>query len=255
MNDDIIQCIKLLQERKAEIDVIDRKIDEERTAFEGIVALERKKFEESLNPLKEEVTKLSMDFDTIGQNVVPITLGDLVKELATLSGVDVSNIGIEIKSNVEFWGKNSLNKILELFSYKNIQGRWAVVLTDKSTSNPLFCYKMTFKLNLNAIQADGKTFLAHCMNEIRYDSYLDKYYTILCVGRNRDDIILNIPLNSLFKKDHKGICDEQWYPTDLMMQAVINCVERSQEEEIPKDNVKKRSRKLLDETKKVGVND
>lgn len=244
MNNDIIQCIKLLQERKTEIDVIDRKIDEERTAFEEIVALERKKFEESLNPLKEEVTKLSMDFDTIGQNVVPITLGNLVNELAALSGVDVSNIGVEIKSNVEFWGKNSLNKILELFSYKNIQGRWAVVLTDKSTSNPSFCYKMNFKLNLNAIQADGKTFLAHCMNEIRYDSYLDKYYTILCVGRNRDDIILNIPLNSLFKKDHKGICDEKWYPTDLMRQAVINCVEKSQE----KETSKKRSRKLSDET-------
>lgn len=244
MNNDIIQCIKLLQERKTEIDVIDRKIDEERTAFEEIVALERKKFEESLNPLKEEVTKLSMDFDTIGQNVVPITLGNLVNELAALSGVDVSNIGVEIKSNVEFWGKNSLNKILELFSYKNIQGRWAIVLTDKSTSNPSFCYKMNFKLNLNAIQADGKTFLAHCMNEIRYDSYLDKYYTILCVGRNRDDIILNIPLNSLFKKDHKGICDEKWYPTDLMRQAVINCVEKSQE----KETSKKRSRKLSDET-------
>ena len=244
MNNDIIQCIKLLQERKTEIDVIDRKIDEERTAFEEIVALERKKFEESLNPLKEEVTKLSMDFDTIGQNVVPITLGNLVNELAALSGVDVSNIGVEIKSNVEFWGKNSLNKILELFSYKNIQGRWAVVLTDKSTSNPSFCYKMNFKLNLNAIQADGKTFLAQCMNEIRYDSYLDKYYTILCVGRNRDDIILNIPLNSLFKKDHKGICDEKWYPTDLMRQAVINCVEKSQE----KETSKKRSRKLSDET-------
>ena len=166
MNNDIIQCIKLLQERKAEIDAIDRKIDEERTAFEERVAFERKKFEEALNPLKEEVTKLSMNFDTIGQNVVPITLGDLVNELATLSDVDVSNIGIETKSNVEFWGKNSLNKILELFSYKNMQGRWEILLTDKSTSNPSFCYKMSFKLNLNAIQADGKTFLAHCMNEI-----------------------------------------------------------------------------------------
>ena len=250
MNNDIIQYIEFLQGKKAEIDVIDGKIDEVRTVFEEKVALERKKLEESLNPFKEELAKLSMDFDSVGQNVALITLGDLVKELATLSGIDVSNVGIEIKSNVEFWGKHSLNEILELFSYKNMQGRWEVLLTDKSTSKPSFCYKMTFKLNLNAMQADGKPFLGHCMNEIRYDSSINKYYTILSVGRNRDDIILNIPLNSLFKKDHKGVYDDKWYPTDLMTQAVINCTERSNNEEVSKDTSKKRSRKPSDDVKK-----
>lgn len=245
MNNDIIQYIKLLQERKAEINAIDKKIIEERTAFEEKVTAKRKEFEESLKPLKDNLTRLSGEFDTIGQNTVPISLGELVNELANLRGISASDIEIEIKSNIEFYGKCSLNRILELFRLKNMQGgRWDVILTDKSTNVPSFCYKMTFKLNFDAIQADGKTFFEHCTNEIRHNFYNDGNYTVLCIRKNRNDIILNIPLNSLLKGDYNGVCDEKWYPADLITQAVINCAERASKEEMPKGISKKRSRAL-----------
>ena len=44
--------------------------------------------------------------------------------------------------------------------------------------------------------------------------------------------------------------ESNWYPADLMTQAITNCVEKSQEKDVSKDDVKKRSRKLLDETNK-----
>lgn len=241
MNNDIIQCIKLLQERKAEINAIDKRIIEERIAFEEKVSAERKEFEESLKPLKENLIKLSEKFDVMGQNTVPISLGELVNELADLKGISASDIEIEIKSNIEFYGKCSLNRILELFRLKNMQGaRWDVILTDKSTNIPSFCYKMTFKLNFDAIQADGKTFFEHCTNEIRHNFYNGDNYTVLCIRKNRNDIILNIPLYTLLKGDYNGVCDEKWYPANLMTQAVMNCVEKSYQEETSK----KRSRVL-----------
>ena len=75
-------------------------------------------------------------------------------------------------------------------------------------------------------------------------------YTNLNIKDNIDDLILHMPLGKLLSDSNQG-----WYPDDLMKQAVINCVKKSQEKEVSKDDVKKRSRKLSDETKKVEVND
>lgn len=222
MNNDIIERIKYIQRRKEEIDIIDKKINEERIVFEKQVAQERKKFEETLSPLKEYLNRLSKAFDALGKNIVSIRLGDLVEELAYLIDTDVSNIGVEIKSNVKFCGKTSLDTMSELFSNKKMQSYWDVLLIDESRDYPSFCYQMNFKLDLNEEQADGKTFLEHCSNEIMYDSYLNKCFTILCIGKNRDDIILNIPLNSLFN----SLCTEKWYPNDLIIKAIVNCLER-----------------------------
>ena len=65
--------------------------------------------------------------------------------------------------------------------------------------------------------------------------------TSLNIKDNIDDLILRIPLSKLASDSNAG-----WYPADLMTQAVINCVEKSQEKEASK----KRSRKLSDETNK-----
>ena len=245
MNNDITECIKCLQEKKMTIDAIDGKIDEERTAFEKKVAIERMKFEETLTPLKENSIKLSDEFNTLGQNTVSIRLGDLVNELSKLSQVSVSNIEVKIETNISFWGKHNLKKIAEMLDYIKMQSRWDVVLNDKSMDKQSFCYQMFFKLNLDEVQADGKTLLEHCTYEIKSSDYSDKYYTMLHIDRNIDDIILNIPLRDLAIGNTNAINEGKWYPSDLIMRAVINCVLRTSEEEKFNDGCKKRKLSLL----------
>lgn len=244
MNNDITECIKCLQEKKMAINDINTKINEERTAFEEKIAIERKKFEETLNPLKECSTKLSNEFNTLGQNIVAIRLGDLVNELSKLSQVSVSNIGVKTEINISFCGKHNLREIAEMLDYIKMQSRWNVVFNDKSMDKQSFYYQMFFKLNLDEVQADGKTLLEHCTYEIKSDTFSDKYYTVLHIDRNIDDIILNISLRDLAIGNTDAINEGKWYPSDLIMQAVINCVSRVSEEKI-NSSCKKKKLSLL----------
>lgn len=219
MNNDTIECIRFLQERKEEIDIIDKKIDEEMISFEKSIAVKRKEFEETLNSLKKNLLSLSKELDELENSLIQVRLGDLVKELASLKGIDVSNIEIEIEPSVELFETKNINKLIGLFSNKNMEKYWYVLLTDKSQSCPSFSYQLKFKLN-----------------EEVYKSYINDYYAMLHIKKNRDDIILDIPLKCLLSDD--SIYNKKWYPNDLIVQAISNCYEVSQ-----KDTLKKKKRR------------
>lgn len=245
MNTDITECIKYLQEKKMEIDDVDTKINEERRAFEEKVAIERKKFEDTLTPLKESSAKLSDEFNALGLKTVAIRLGDLVNELSELSQVSVSNIRVKIETNISFCGRHNLKKIAEMLDYLRIKGHWNVAINDKSKDKQSFYYDLSFKLNLDEAQADGKSLLHHCTYEIRPSVFSDIDCTILHIDRDIDDIILNIPLSYLAIGDIDAINGGKWYPSDLIMQAFINCALRVSEEEKLKDSCKKKRLSLL----------
>ena len=203
-----------------------RRLASEREAFEAEQAVKENEFNEKIKLMREETVKLHEKVDSLGKIVASVRLGDLVEELANLARINTSEIKVNAYSNIMIDEADSTEKMYKF---------WDLMLRSSS-----FHYEMALGADLNSKQADGKTFLEHC------SARPIESRTCLNVNINSDDLIVNMPLSYLTGKD-----DFSWYPADLITQAVINCVERSQEKEVSK----KRSRKLSDETKKVEVND
>ena len=200
---------------------LERRLAEERKALEIKENDKYRELEEKLKSMKEEVAKLDETIDSLEKTVVSVRLGDLIEELANLMGISTSDVMVYTYSNI-------IND--EVHTSKEMYNFWDLIL-----HSSLFHYEMTLGADLNSVQADGKMFLEHCTTK------LIEGKTCLNVNINCADLIANIPLSYLTGKDGFS-----WYPADLMIQAVINCVEKNQEKEASK----KRSRKLLDETNK-----
>ena len=203
-----------------------RRLASEREAFEAKQVVKGNEFNEKIKLMREETVKLHEKVDSLGKIVASVRLGDLVEELANLARINTSEIKVNAYSNIMIDEADSTEKMYKF---------WGLMLRSSS-----FHYEMALGADLNSMQADGKTFLEHC------SARPIESRTCLNVNINSDDLIVNMPLSYLTDKD-----DFSWYPADLITQAVINCVERSQEKEVSK----KRSRKLSDETQKVEVND
>ena len=246
MEKNLRQNIEFLKEKKDELETIKKKIDGKRIDFEKTVEEERKKFEDSLKPLKESSNKVSEEFNLLAKNRVSVSLEDLVKELSNLTGISVFETGIKFKTDVGYWGRHNIKKMLELMDSENqrlncMGGNhdrnyyWELRLFANKNEHPYemdkqsFCFEMLFRLNLDEIQADGKTLLEHCTAEIRYDEMQGSHYTVLVINKNIGDIILNLRLDCLVKEDSRERFN-RWYPADLLTQAIINCVERKKEE-------------------------
>lgn len=279
MNDDLRRRIEYLQEKKSEIDAIKTKMDGERFNFDKYFIKEKNDFEvdavikrrtleesiasdrrrlearyrvemyaleEKLKPLKEEYKKLSNILMFLEQSTVSVRLGDLMEELVSLTGIAEPSININTKTKpiFTFSGKCSkeVSKLINTMNH-GFDIEWMVLLHGKRlVRDPIsFTYLIKSTSNLTDIQSDGKTLLEHCAVDIEFDVLMKRYYTNLYVGNNIDDLVLNTLLSDLVREDTAN-----WYPADVITQAVINCVEKSQE----KDVFKKRSRKLSDETNK-----
>lgn len=279
MNDDLRRRIEYLQEKKSEIDAIKTKMDGERFNFDKYFIKEKNDFEvdavikrrtleesiasdrrrlearyrvemyvleEKLKPLKEEYKKLSNILMFLEQSTVSVRLGDLMEELVSLTGIAEPSISINTKTRpiFTFSGKCSkeVSKLINTMNH-GFDIEWMVLLHGKRlVRDPIsFTYLIKSTSNLTDIQSDGKTLLEHCTVDIEFDALMKRYYTNLYVGKNIDDLVLNILLSDLVREDTVN-----WYPADVITQAIINCVEKSQEKEVSK----KISRKLSDETNK-----
>ena len=198
-----------------------RRLAGEREAFEAKQVVKGNEFNEKIKLMREETVKLHEKIDSLGKIVASVRLGDLVDELANLARINTSEIKVDTFSNI---------MIDEADSTEEMYNFWGLMLHSSS-----FHYEMILGADLNSVQADGKTFFEHC------SARPIESRTCLNVNINSDDLIVNIPLSYLTGKD-----DFSWYPNDLITQAVINCVERSQEKEVSK----KRVRTLSEETSK-----
>lgn len=233
MDNDLRNYIKAIFEMRDKIDTIEK-----------VLAEKRANFEKTLTPLKEESAKLSESLESLCDNTIPIRLGDLIEELANLTDINVSSIGIDTESGIILRGKHSIEEIIKTDEVKPkvLSNIWELDLysnKDRKSYNRLeqtFRYTIGLKNNITDIQADGKMFLEHCTARSVNDSH-----TYLEITGDVSALILNIPIGDLIGKS-----SSRWYPADLMTQAITNCVEKSQEKEVSK----KRSRKLSDETSK-----
>lgn len=237
----IYEQIRILKNTKRKLDIIENEIKYKRTQFEKKIELERKEFEESLIPLKENSNKALEELNLLSQTTISVSVRELVEELAILSGINISNIKIQVQTNVAYLGQNKLKRMHELIKIsanhlkyplsKSKQNCWTLSLYEDETicynknTNP-FCYEMTFPLNLDELQADGKSLLEHSNIEIKYDFIKKDYYTIIIIDKKIKDLICNINLNQLISEDFRDENSPRLYSTNLLSQAVINCVEK-----------------------------
>ena len=204
---------------------LEKRLANEKCAFEEKLKDESREFEEKIQLMREECDKVLARISSLGENVVSIRMGDLIEELANLGGISTSDVlvGVYIDINIVVHTIEEMHELVKQGIIKDSNYLFQVA----SSSNLFYC-RMELSTDLSSIQADGKTFLEHCVVVPGMEK------THLNGDVNRDDLIINMPLSKLPIKP------------DIISQAIINCVERSQEKEVSK----KRSRKLSDETNK-----
>lgn len=216
-------------------------VEKERIALEKRLASEKSAFDKKIEDkkaesmkkiwsMREEKDKVNDRIYSLGKNVISIRLGDLIEELANLAGISISDVLVSTNTYIEVRKVYTIEEMCRLMKKGIIKGNNCLLqMTLRSHS---FYWRTELSTDLGSMQADGKTFLEHCVVKPGWIG------TFLSAEINRNDLIINIPLSKL--------------PVgpDIIPQAIINCVERSQEKEASKDNVKKRSRKLSNETNK-----
>lgn len=246
MNGNLMLRIEELQKCRERLANIRADIAKEETDFDEHIKDERRKFEEKIKPMSKEAVKVRNRIYSLEKNVASIRLGDLIDELINLTGIDMSNVMINANAIqlLSLPGNRSeeVSKSLNT-TYGNFRFNHGILISGKGTSPGSLLFRYLIYLNsiLSDVQADGKTLLEHCSVDVEYDTIYKKIFTNLNIKDNIDDLILHIPLSKL-----ESYSDQAWYPADLMMQAIINCVKKSQEKEVSK----KRSKKLSDETNK-----
>ena len=257
--ENIKEYVKYLQTKKEELRSIQNKINGKRANFEKHIEAEKREFEDSLEPLKESSNKACEEFKLLAGNKVSVSLEELIKELSSLTGISILNMGIKIETNIGYWGRNNMRSILKLMnSYNqdlsctgnyNKNNFWGITLfADKNThprkKEQLFCYEMSFKLNLEEVQADGKSLLDHCSVRVYNDDMQGEDYTRLVIEKNVGSLNCTLNLKDLVKDEVTEGYVTRWYPTDLLTQAIINCVERQNKEKKQTSASKIKSRKF-----------
>lgn len=207
---------------------------------------EIEKIEGKIKSMRDEATEVLDRIYSLEMTPVSVRLGDLIDELANLTDIDASNVMINANAiqllSLPGNCSEAMSKSLDAM-YGNFRFNHGILISGDGTlpGSLLFCYLIRYNSKLSDVQADGKTLLEHCAIDVEYNMVDKVNYTNLNIKDNIDDLILHISLGKLLSDSNHG-----WYPADLMMQAVINCVERNKEKEVSK----KRSRKLSDETNK-----
>lgn len=92
---------------------------------------------------------------------------------------------------------------------------------DGDSLTKIFTYLMRLNSKFTDMQPDGRTLLEHCKAVYVYDGRGCSSSTNLIVCENIPGLKVVMPLSYLARED-----DTEWYPNDLMRQAIINCVEK-----------------------------
>ena len=256
MDYDLEKRIEELRQKKEGIVAINSKEAEDRTIFEEEMAIKDKKhreemdvevdaLERSISALKLERERLSKEFKTLCGETVPVRLGDLIEELARLRCIDDTYIRVNIKPIISFDGLHYIDEITKLINtvYYDFTATLEITLacswctgarTGITSISRIFSYLIRTNSKFTDVQADGKTLLEHCDANVIYNTKTGKHSTDLVVSENIKDLVVNISLGHMIRES-----DAEWYPADLITQAVINCVERSQEKEVSKKRSKK----------------
>lgn len=238
---DVKQKVMHLEERKKELLKLKNEIYVRKVIFEREIEESRKKFEESLSDLNKQENSILEEFRLAQEDKVTVTLGELLCELASLKEFNPLDIGIAIETNVTYSGSHNLKKIVKFLNKRDnklqVKPYWQVMLytnTMKKTDITAedFVYMFKFDLNLDELQADGRTLLEHCSTQWGYDYRQGEPTTKLVIDKYIGLISCNISISDLISVENAVYDKDRW----LLAQAIQNCVERQNGQN--KDNIK-----------------
>lgn len=169
--------------------------------------------------------------DLEGIESVKIKFGDLLKELKSMSGHEITDVRLIALSSFA----DPCN-IQETETKMNIFGSRLFIKFDNQT---FIWYLTGFKLfdSLNDLQADGKTLLQHCA--FVNDASMPNGWHDLEVYSNKEDVICHINLENFLNSAHED-------DDNLLEQAVFSLIENNNVlgiEYVKEDEVKLRKTK------------
>ena len=169
-------------------------------------------------------------------NIISISVKDIINELSNLTGIDEDKIGISTTTNIGYWGIYNLDYLVFLINsedqrlgyYKYDKDKYYLVniyakkdLYDYDKKRK-FNFYLKSKLDLNEIQADGKTLLAHSREQLYFDDGRESHYTGIVIDKDVENLNYKVNLEEL-----ENIIDSKdFYPSELFKQAIINYIER-----------------------------
>ena len=160
-------------------------------------------------------------------NIISISVKDIINELSNLTGIDEDKIGISTTINIGYWGIHNFDELIELINTNNQKLGYYPYDKDKyftisiySNNTKKIHYDLKIKLNLNEKQADGKILKEHCREQL----YFVDGPNMHCTGIEIDDIeSLNYNVN--LEELENVIDTKDFYPSELFKQAIINIIE------------------------------
>lgn len=192
----------------------------------------REEFDASIKNLKDELLLKKVELDAMMDYNVVVRFGDLVDELVNLFNFDysVDKINYNISTSVNYYGKKDKNELISLNNnskYRmgyNKDSLYVYLDGTKKTARynyqpKSFSYSFFLPLDLEAIQADGKSLFEHCSVKISKDYY--KKQSSLVVDKNVEDLLLNIDMKTLLNSNKTS-----FFPADMFREAVGRCLEK-----------------------------
>ena len=176
-------------------------------------------------------------------NIINISVKEIIEELSNYTGIDETNIGIFKNIQIGYWGTHSLDKLIKLinseeqklafYPYKKDKYFTVSIFSKKNLHSKdieqKFSYELKFKLDLDEIQANGKTLQENCREQLYFVDGPDMYCTGIVID-NIEDLYYKVNLDELENtKD-----SENFYPNELFKQVIINIIEKRNNKKILK---------------------
>ena len=177
---------------------------------------------------------MSNNIEENNESIISISVKDIMKEISNFTGISEENLGISKNIQIGYWGIHNFLELISLINsenqnlgyYKYDKDKYfdITIYSDKNlysrNFNQQFCYELKFKLDLDEIQADGKTMKEHCREQLYFVDGPDMH----CTGIQIDDIEnLNYKVNL---KELENLEDSKYfYPVELFKNIIINIIE------------------------------
>ena len=208
------------------------------SVYDNDFVSKKKLFAEILERLNDTQILRVKELEELEKTDITISLGSLLAELSYLSGISLYDISVKIDTRISFSGKRSMKEMLELYSKTSLKETSSMQIRIKDTSaKNSFNYIIYFPINMNELQADFKPLVDH-LNVSNYTVFNGYEYTHLVYCGDIVCLNCHFTIKDLELEDKVGI----WYPSNLIKEAIINCIDRKDNHKNVMDKVKERKR-------------
>lgn len=220
--------IKYLEEKKEEIKTFENMIELKKSEFQDSIEKQIKQFEETLKPLEDILTTKKNEFKQLGDTQITMSISELVEALAEVTNINVSDIKVKTSINFGYWGKWKPDTVRSLIKSKKPDCTFTkktIAIKSTKINNVPFYIELLSDIDLDEIQADGKTLLEHCSIKKSYDDVQGCYYTMLVLDKNIESLNCTVTLKQFVDEKRNSYADL------VFNKAILYCVKNKMNEE------------------------